>query len=131
MYYVPISIYIFQNLFPYRLLKNIECSPLCYTLGPCWFSALNILLCMLIPSSEFIHLLPFFSLVTIRLFSMSAGLCLHSPRCLHVLKLLLLLKQRAKGTLMMLPSPSHALFCDSSSEPNLLKERFAPLVSSS
>ena len=29
---------IFQILFPYLLLQNIECSSLCYTVGPCWLS---------------------------------------------------------------------------------------------
>ena len=31
---------LFQILFPYRLLQNIECSFLCYTVGRCWLSSL-------------------------------------------------------------------------------------------
>ena len=34
---IHISI-LFQILFPFRLLKNIEQSSLCYTVGPCWLS---------------------------------------------------------------------------------------------
>ena len=37
--YVPI---LFQILFPFRLLQNIEQSSLCYTVGPCWLSVSNI-----------------------------------------------------------------------------------------
>ena len=33
---------LFQILFPFRLLHNIEQSTLCYTVGPCWLSILNI-----------------------------------------------------------------------------------------
>ena len=33
---------LFQILFPVRLLQNIEQSSLCYTIGPCWLSILNI-----------------------------------------------------------------------------------------
>ena len=33
-----------QILFPVRLLQNIEQSSLCYTVGPCWLSILNIAL---------------------------------------------------------------------------------------
>ena len=29
---------LFQILFPYRLLQNIEYSSLCYTVAPCWLS---------------------------------------------------------------------------------------------
>ena len=32
---------LFQILFPYRLLQNIEYSSLCYTLGPCWLAILH------------------------------------------------------------------------------------------
>ena len=35
---------IFQILFPFRLLQNIEQSPLCYILDPCWLSILFIYL---------------------------------------------------------------------------------------
>ena len=37
---------LFQILFPLRLLKDIEQSSLCYTVGPCWLSILNIAVCM-------------------------------------------------------------------------------------
>ena len=33
---------LFQILFPCRLLQDIEQSFLCYTVGPCWLSILNI-----------------------------------------------------------------------------------------
>ena len=33
---------LFQILFPYRLLQNIEYSSLRYTVGPCWLSTLCI-----------------------------------------------------------------------------------------
>ena len=35
---------LFQILFPFRLLQNIEQSPLCYMVGPCWLSVLNVTL---------------------------------------------------------------------------------------
>ena len=36
---------LFQIIFPFRLLQNIEQSSLCYTAGPCWLSILNIVVC--------------------------------------------------------------------------------------
>ena len=39
--HIHVSI-LFQILFPFRLLQNIEQSSLCYTVGPCWLSVLNI-----------------------------------------------------------------------------------------
>ena len=39
--HIHVSI-LFQILFPFRLLHNIEQSFLCYTVGPCWLSILNI-----------------------------------------------------------------------------------------
>ena len=36
---------LFQILFPFRLLRDIEQSFLCYTVGPCWLSILNIAVC--------------------------------------------------------------------------------------
>ena len=36
---------LFQILFPFRLLHNIERSSLCYTVGPFWVSILNIAVC--------------------------------------------------------------------------------------
>ena len=42
-----IYIYIkFQILFPYRSLQNIEYSPLCSTVGPCWLSILYTVVCI-------------------------------------------------------------------------------------
>ena len=37
--------YSFSESFPYRLLQNIECNSLCFTVGPCWLSILNIVVC--------------------------------------------------------------------------------------
>ena len=39
--HVHVSV-LLQILFPFRLLQNIEQRPLCYTVGPCWLSILNI-----------------------------------------------------------------------------------------
>ena len=39
--HIHVSI-LFQILFPFRLLQNIEQSSLCYTVGPCLVSILNI-----------------------------------------------------------------------------------------
>ena len=40
------SFYIlFQIIFSFRLLQNIELSSLCFTVGPCWLSILNIAVC--------------------------------------------------------------------------------------
>ena len=36
---------LFQVLFPFRLLQITEQSSLCYTIGPCWLSILNIAVC--------------------------------------------------------------------------------------
>ena len=61
--YIYIYIYIWiqtfikmcQNLFLYRLLQNIECCSLFYTVCVCWLSILYIVVCyMLILSSQFI-----------------------------------------------------------------------------
>ena len=41
-----IYMYIFQILFPYRLLQNIDYSSLCSRVGPCWLSILYIVVCM-------------------------------------------------------------------------------------
>ena len=37
---------LFQSLFPYRLLQNIEYCSVCYTGGPCWLSILYIVVCV-------------------------------------------------------------------------------------
>ena len=42
--HVPVFI-LFQVLFPFRVLQNIEQSSLCRTVGPCWLSILNIAVC--------------------------------------------------------------------------------------
>ena len=42
--HIHVSI-LFQILFPFRLSENIEQSFLCYTVGPCWLSILNIAVC--------------------------------------------------------------------------------------
>ena len=40
---IPMEVsFLFQILFPFRLLKNIEPSFLCYSVGPCWLSILYI-----------------------------------------------------------------------------------------
>ena len=39
--HIHVSI-LFQILFPFSLLYNIEQSSLCYTVGPCWLSILRI-----------------------------------------------------------------------------------------
>ena len=42
--HVHVSVF-FQIHFSFRLLQNIEQSSLCYTVGPCWLSVLNIAAC--------------------------------------------------------------------------------------
>ena len=42
--HIHVSI-LFQILFPFKLLHNIEQSSLCYTAGSCWLSILNIAMC--------------------------------------------------------------------------------------
>ena len=77
---IHISI-LFQILFPFGLLQNTEQSSLCYTVGPCWLSILNIVVCiwqsqtpsLSLPS----HLSPS---VTISLFSKSVSLFLFCVR---------------------------------------------------
>ena len=43
--HIHVSI-LFQILFPFRLLQNIEQSSLCYTVGFCWLAILNIVVCV-------------------------------------------------------------------------------------
>ena len=43
--HIPVSV-LFQVLFPFRLLQNIEQSSLCYAVGPWWFSILNVAVCI-------------------------------------------------------------------------------------
>ena len=42
--HIHVSI-LFQILSPFRLLENIEQCSLCYTVGPCWLSVLNMAVC--------------------------------------------------------------------------------------
>ena len=42
--HIHVSI-LFQILFPFSLLQNIEQSSLCYTVGLCWLSILDIAVC--------------------------------------------------------------------------------------
>ena len=46
----PLSI-LFQILFPFRLLQNIEQSSLCYTVGPYWLFILNRAVCICQPQT--------------------------------------------------------------------------------
>ena len=43
--HIHVSI-LFQVLLPFRLLQNMEESSLCYTVGLCWLSILNIAVCI-------------------------------------------------------------------------------------
>ena len=61
----------FQILFPFRLLENIEQDSLCYTVGPCWLSILNIVVCICQSQTPNLFLSDLFALVTISLFSTS------------------------------------------------------------
>ena len=47
--YIHVSI--LPWILPPRLPHNMERSSLCYSVGPCWLSALNIAVCMLMPTS--------------------------------------------------------------------------------
>ena len=49
---------LFPILFLFRLLQNIEWSFLCYTVGPCWLSILNVAVCTC-QSQTFNVFLPF------------------------------------------------------------------------
>ena len=42
--HIHVSI-LFETLFPYGLLQNIEQSSLCYTVGSCWLSVLKRVVC--------------------------------------------------------------------------------------
>ena len=79
--YIYIYIYIhththilFQILFPYRLLQNIEYSSLCSTVGPCWLPILYIAVYNCLSQTSNLSLPPLSPLVTISLYSMSVGL---------------------------------------------------------
>ena len=43
--HIHVSI-LFQIIFPFKLLQNIEQHSLCYTVGPCWLSISNIAVCI-------------------------------------------------------------------------------------
>ena len=55
--HVPI---LFQILFPIRLLQNIEQGSLCYTVGPCWLSILNIAVCTCQSQTPFLFIYFFY-----------------------------------------------------------------------
>ena len=68
---------LFQSLFPYRLLQNIEYSSLCYIVGSCWLPiSIYSSVCVLIHNSYFIPPHTLSALVIISLFSMSMALIL-------------------------------------------------------
>ena len=73
--HIHVSI-LFQILFPFRLLQNIEQNSLCYIVGPCWLSVLNIAVwtCQSQISKLSLPCLPL--LVTISSFSKSVSLFL-------------------------------------------------------
>ena len=74
--HIHVSI-LLQILFPFRLLHNMEQSSLCYTVGPCWLSILNIIACIYQSQTPNLSLPPTFPpLVTINLFSKSVSLFL-------------------------------------------------------
>ena len=47
----------FQSLLPFRLLQTIKQSSLCYTVGPCWLSILNIAVMLKLKLQYFGHLM--------------------------------------------------------------------------
>ena len=57
-----IYIYSVETLSHYRLLQDIGYSFLCYTVGPCWFSILSIIMCLFYPQPPHLPLLPTFPL---------------------------------------------------------------------
>ena len=70
---VQLNIYI---LFHYGLAQDIECSPLCYTVGPCYLSILYTLVCICSPHSPNPPLPHSHSfLASANLFSMSVCFC--------------------------------------------------------
>ena len=67
-----IYLFLFQILFPHRLLQNIEYNSLCYTVSPYWLSILYILLCVSVNAKLLIYPFPspqLSPLKTISLFS--------------------------------------------------------------
>ena len=51
--HIHISI-LFQVLLPYRLLLSIEYRSMCYSIGPCWFYSLHIVVCICQAQPQFI-----------------------------------------------------------------------------
>ena len=49
--YTYTYIHSFSSSFPLRLLQNIKQSSLCYTVGPCWLSVVNIAVCTCQPQT--------------------------------------------------------------------------------
>jgi len=41
-----VYLFLFQIIFPFRLLQSVKQSYLCYVVGPYWLSVLNIVACM-------------------------------------------------------------------------------------
>ena len=72
--HIHVSI-LFQILFPIRLLQSIEQSSLCYIVGPCWLSILNIVVCVC--HSPFAHFL-------FRLFDFLLLSCMSSLYVLYI-----------------------------------------------
>ena len=62
--------------FPIQAVNDTEQSSLCYIVGPCWVSILNIAMCVHVyPKLSNNPFPPFFPLATISSFSKSVGLC--------------------------------------------------------
>ena len=77
--YICVCVYIyilFQILFHYSLLQDIEYSSLCYAVEPSCLSILYLVVCISVNSKLLIYPSPPSSLVTINLFSMSVSLFL-------------------------------------------------------
>ena len=72
--HIHVSI-LFQILLPSRLLHNIEQSSLCYTVGPCWLSILNIAVWTCQFPTPNLSSPPPSPLVSISLFSESVTVC--------------------------------------------------------
>ena len=75
MFYI--YIYSFSDYFLLQIIKNIEYSSLCYTVGPCWLFILYIE-CVYVNPNFLIYPSPhpLSPLVTVSLFSMSVSLFL-------------------------------------------------------
>ena len=71
---------LFRILSPFRLLQKIEQSPLCCTVGPCWFSMLYMAVCT---RSAPVSCIPTATVQTsgILLQDTSGNACVHSLSC--------------------------------------------------